>query len=164
MTKLYVANITHQNFYFMAREPESGVVIEKSIYKGQQDIVYDGSSDIVSDIIAQHERYGMKSASEIKSAKEFTGTCYSIDKPVPIGSMKSAIESNFSALKEQGKETRKKAGTYGSAVIDGKSREIGENAGNITVELSNADEDPEYAEIYSEAPPTNVSRRGRSRK
>jgi hypothetical protein len=115
MSSLYVANFTKQFFVFMYRVPErdsaaaanpalSGIREHKIAPGDQVRIPLDLSPEQIKYIIDKHKAFGFPDTNELKNKRTFTGTCYSIDKPVPIDQFLEAYESNDKALNTASEE------------------------------------------------------------
>ena len=108
--RLYVANATKQNFDFMYRLPEvTGIRMQTIPIGGQVQITGELTTPQVDSIIAQHTKYGMVAVDEIDRSRNFTGLCYSIDKPVPVAKIMTAVRLNTNVLQERGRRMRQEA-------------------------------------------------------
>lgn len=110
MTKMYIANCTHQVQDFIYRLPESGSARTQRIDLGSQIAISgDLSTHEIDAIIAQHTPYGLVAVAEIDRTKPFIGVCYQLDRPVPVEKIKRAIIHNTGVLVDRGVEMRKTA-------------------------------------------------------
>ena len=108
MAKLYVANCTKHIQMFMYSVPEEKGMRTQRIEMGGQTLIYqDSSMDVISYIIGQHEQYGLVSSNEVPRTKAFIGLCYSLDRPVDIEKIMTAVEQNDDVLIKRGQEIRK---------------------------------------------------------
>lgn len=95
MVKLYVANCTKQDTDFLYRIPETQQVHRQHIKVGHQVLIYkDTTSDVIQNIIDQHQVYGMVAVEDVDRSKHFVGTCYQIGKPIEMGRVQYAIQHN----------------------------------------------------------------------
>jgi hypothetical protein len=167
--KLFVANMSNKRNDFIFRVPGSTRVHHQMIESGAQVQIYkEDLSAVLQGIVQQHERYGLKPASEVLQRKGYTGLCYSFDAPVPVDSFMVAQEKNDTALHEQGVERRQmdaaaihdrldtpEAGSLASVELEVVEvpKTLGGDVGvNETIAVSN---DP------SRTAPQNQGRRGR---
>lgn len=127
MPRLYIANCTKQDHLFLANLPERpGNSHIKQFIKAGQQIALDGlESNVIEDIVRQHEPYGLRCADEISRIRDFVGQCYRVDKPVPLDAMLSTFETNDSALDELAAKRRQ---VEAAAISEG----IAENLSRIT--------------------------------
>lgn len=77
--KLYVANCTHQTHFFNYKLPERTQPHGVMIKPGKQEVI-ENSPEAIAFIVDQHAGYGLVDAKYV--GPEFSGLCYSIDKPV----------------------------------------------------------------------------------
>lgn len=109
--KMYIANATKQNMDFIYRLPEvKGLRVQTIPIAGQIQITGDLNQIQVDAIIEQHGKYGMIPVEEVDRARAFTGLCYSIDKPVPVAKIMTAVRLNTNVLQERGKQIRLESG------------------------------------------------------
>jgi hypothetical protein len=108
MAKLYVANCTKQKHDFLYLAPETRTPRQQRIPVGAQIQVFqDAPEEVLMAIVQQHERYGMIAAKDIPRAQAFFGYCYSIDKPINVEQIMTAVQHNEDVLVEKGLEARK---------------------------------------------------------
>lgn len=125
MTKMYVANCTHQVQDFAYRLPENPKVLRQKIDVGQQVLLSgDLSAPDITAVIEQHAPYGLVDASEVDRTKVFVGLCYSLEKPVSLTRVRSALEHNGVVLDARGREIRKEAGVAVHESILGQNRNL----------------------------------------
>ncbi len=106
--KLYVLNPSRQKLTFNYRVSEQSGVRYMLIGPGQQEMVFEGKTDVVFDIIKQNEIYGLVEDTDAKSIRRgFTGMIFALDRPVDINAAKVVERQNQTALTERGKEMRK---------------------------------------------------------
>jgi hypothetical protein len=171
---MYVSNTTKQNVSFLYRVPESSGVRNQEIPVGSQVALSgDLSREAIDYIIDQHAKYGMVEVSEIDRIKEFSGLCYSIDKPVPVGKIERLIHHNTGKLIELGKKIRQEAAMSGNSVLENDLDESGRPERLRNFEMSiveenhdDRDETPAIAEGVrvsrgADAPAPQTSRRRR---
>jgi hypothetical protein len=84
----------------------------------------DLTREAIDYIIEQHGRYGMIEVSEIGS-KKFSGTCYSIDKPVPIARIEWLMNNNTDRLVELGKQIRQESAVSSNNMLEQSMDEAG---------------------------------------
>ena len=157
MTKLYIANTSRQKLNFLFRLPEEPDVKRYSIQPGHQALVLESSSDIVDYVIQQHKIYGIKTVAEVKGKKSFTGTCYSIDKPITVDNFMVVDEENQIALTEKGRLTRENVATYAQASIANMVRQGGEEAKGLEIEIKDESKsNPQFHEIFSSEKPVDM--------
>lgn len=110
MSKMYIGNCTVQVQDFQYRLYGNNKTYKQMIPIGGQ-LPLSGDLDLkdIDFIVEQHAPYGLKAVSELDRSKDFTGLCYSIDKPINVDQLKKAIHLNHDVLVEQGKATREEA-------------------------------------------------------
>lgn len=117
--KLYVANCTRQVQDFIYRLPEHTAPMRQRIDIGHQVALSgDLSQPDIDAVIKAHTRYGMVAASEVDHTKAFIGTCYSVDKPVKIGTIQFALQHNNDVLILKGREMRQEAAVAINNALD----------------------------------------------
>jgi hypothetical protein len=105
--KLFVANCTKHIQRFMYSVPEEKGMRTQRIEMGGQILVYqDASADVIKYIIGQHEHYGLVSSNEVPRTRAFIGLCYSLDRPVDIEKIMTAVEQNDDVLIKRGQQIR----------------------------------------------------------
>ena len=109
MPALYIANASKQPHDFIYWLPESTTTRRQRIPAGGQISISSGDLplEVITNIIKQHERFGMVRANEIDRRKPFVGLCYDIDKPVNVEKIMYADEHNAGVLQEASMEARK---------------------------------------------------------
>lgn len=125
--KLYVANCTKQHQTFVYRTLGQTGVKQQPIHIGQQ-IMVTGRDDLtkreIDYILEQHRRYGIIAVDEINRVKPYAGMCYSVDKPIQIEAIMSALDHNQFVLAERGAKMREEASV---AVHNQIERNLSEN-------------------------------------
>lgn len=122
--KMYIANATKQKFDFMYRLPETtGLRVQNIPIGGQIQITGELLPIQVDAIIEQHAKYGMVSVDEVDRSKSFTGLCYSIDKPIPVSKIMTAVRLNTDVLQERGRQIRQEAAIAENNRIEQSMRE-----------------------------------------
>ncbi len=117
--KMFVANATKQNVNFLYRIPEQqGVRVQEIAIGAQVQLSGDLDRVAIDYIIEQHSRYGLIPADSVDRTRDFTGMCYSIDKPVDVGKIEKLIHYNVEKLVEQGKKIRQEAALSTSNALD----------------------------------------------
>ncbi|WP_353613956.1 hypothetical protein [Mangrovibacter phragmitis] len=87
--KLFVANCSVQKRKFSYKIPEDNQHYFQDILPGHQ-ICIEDSPEVVNHIVWQHEIYGLQESTKVDS--NFSGICYSIDKPVSHSQIKHGHE------------------------------------------------------------------------
>lgn len=107
MPLLYIGNASRQSIDFVYRIPGAPNARKQVIRPGMQERIAGELAIVEIDaILKQHARYGLVKADEIDRAREFHGTCYSIDKPIRAPKIVYLMERNIVALVKQGEQTR----------------------------------------------------------
>ncbi len=108
--KLYVANCSKQVMDFIYRVPGKRQLARQLIDVGRQIVLaHDLDTPQITRIVDQHAKYGFVDVKEISRTKPFIGLCYSVDKPVDIGALTTAIQHNSDVLDEWGRQLRAEA-------------------------------------------------------
>lgn len=108
--KVYVANTTRQVQDFVWRAIGQKAPRKISIDVGtQQALPGDWNTEDVAYLEEQHRRYGMVRVDEIDRTRDFVGLCFSIDKPIPVDKIRTALTINEQVLMARGVELRKQA-------------------------------------------------------
>lgn len=124
MAHLYVANLTKQHQDFIYLIPERKTPLVQTIRIGGQERIYDDApTEVLNAIVAQHERYGLIPVEKIDQARQFTGLCYSIGKPINIEKIRRGVENNDSAMDAMGEKMRREVAVVAS--------QKAEEAGNV---------------------------------
>lgn len=130
MPSLFVANTSNKHNEFNFRLPERTQLITRTIPAGKQmEVLSNASKEEVDAVIKQHELYGMVHVSQIKNACKFSGSVYSIDKPVTVNAMELAMEKNNDILLEEGFELRKIAAVAVNAQLTQAIEHSNQNVG-----------------------------------
>ncbi len=165
MSKLYIGNVSRQKVVFLARRPEVGGTIRSYIKPGHQEMVFEGTTDAIENIIAQHSVYGMIRASDASKNKFFSGYCYQVDKAIQIEQFRVIGETNNDVLVERGKQIRKNMSEMNLAGLTGIGREDSiDKPITASIEIAEEGDESSYHEIYSEDAPEAPRRRGRAKK
>jgi hypothetical protein len=126
--RLYVANATKQNVDFLYRVPERQSWLQQRIpIGGQVQVTGELSRDVIDYIIQQHVKYGIVSADEVDRTREFTGLCYSVDKPVQMAKIEKLIRHNTDELVKLGKQIRQESAVASSVSLEGEIDQSGRN-------------------------------------
>lgn len=99
--KLYIANCSRQPHTFNYKLPEKTQSFGVTIPSGRQHMI-ENQSDIIDHIIRQHEPYGFQRCDKVD--KNFSGICYSIDKPVSVGRIEDCAEQKTENLESMSEE------------------------------------------------------------
>jgi hypothetical protein len=170
--KLYIGNATKQIFNFLYRVPEATGVRSQEIQIGAQvQVSGELSMEAVEMIIDQHIRYGLVDASKIDQAREFSGLCYSVDKPINIRSIEKLMEHNTDELIKLGKKIRQEAAISGNNALENELNESDRPEKLRNFEMSiveenhdDRDEMPAIAEGFRVVPDEGEQRQGRGRR
>lgn len=108
MASLFVANTSKKHNEFVFRLPGITQTRRYVIPAGRQvEVLKNAQREEIDYVIAQHEPYGLVHESQIQKICKFSGTVYSIDKPVKVNSIEVALEKNAQILEQEGHEQRK---------------------------------------------------------
>ena len=103
--RLYVANTTAQNHEFLYRVLEVPNLRRMPIPAGSQSQVPgDFNLEEIEFIVQQHTPYGLVAADKVQQLRTYIGLCFSIDKPVQLGSLRYVFQQNQDVLIARGKE------------------------------------------------------------
>lgn len=139
---LYIANATHHVVNFSYRIPEQRTLRNLVIQMGeQQRIPEDLAPEAIDYVIEQHVRYGLIPVAEVDRAKEFKGTCYSIDKPVPGTKIGNLMAHNRDQLVEIGKKFRADAAVTSNMQLENQLAETDRPETLRNFEMSVVEED-----------------------
>lgn len=117
--KMFVGNATHHIINFIYRVPGQPKARTLVIPIGAQVRLPDElDGPAVDSIIAHHSKYGMVSANEIASVKQFSGTCFSLEKPIPAMKIEELMFFNRDELVQLGKEIREEACVVGHNIAE----------------------------------------------
>ena len=127
--KMFVANSTKQTVDFLYRVPESAGLRTQNIpIGGQIQISGDLTREAIDYIVSQHAKYGLVEVAEISRVRDFSGLCYSIDKPVQPAKIEDLIRHNTGKLVEMGKKIRQEAAISASNALEAGMDEAGGSA------------------------------------
>lgn len=131
--QMYIGNATHHILNFIYRVPGQPRSRTLAIPIGSQVKCPDDlSTAAVDSIIKQHTKYGFTSANEIASVKHFTGTIFSLEKPIPSMKIEELMLFNRDELIELGKEIREDACIVSHNIAEDSVDEIGRQGGMVT--------------------------------
>jgi hypothetical protein len=99
--KLYIANCSRQKHIFTYKLPEKTQQFMQPIPAGSQ-IMLENNDDVIHRIIDQHKAYGIQDYR--KTDKNFSGICYSTDKPISASSILDGSAQKVENLKAKGEE------------------------------------------------------------
>lgn len=117
--RLYVANCTNQHQDFIYRLPEAPGTRLQRIEIGQQTVLSGDLNQLQIDaIIEQHRPYGLVEVSEIDRTKAFIGLCYSVDRPIKVDKIRTAMEINTGVLNARGEQIRREAAVATSNTLE----------------------------------------------
>lgn len=119
MTSLFIANTSNKHHEFLFRLPGNDQLRRIIINAGtQQQVLKNANREDIDEVISQHLPYGLVEASQVSKIDKFSGSLYSIDKPVTVNAMQVAIDKNNDILLEEGHELRKVAAVATNASIE----------------------------------------------
>lgn len=154
MSKLFVANPTRQNHLISLRLPERAGIVQQNVAPGRQIQFFGELSTPELEAILKHgATYGWVSVTDLsKRGTPFASLVYSIDRPVPRGSLMGLIENNTRVLKQRGKENRDLAAVAMSQDLEAMvESETGAHTREVNVEIVEDDSKPRAAEDDHEA-------------
>lgn len=99
--KLFIANCSSQPHMFNYKLPEKHQPFGVKIRAGSQHML-ENNADVINHIIKQHEPYGFQSCDKVD--KNFSGICYSIDKPVTVGRIEENHEQKVENLDDMSQQ------------------------------------------------------------
>lgn len=166
--KLFVANLTKQNFEFHYWLSENKRPIVQRIPPGGQIEIGANrmlTSDVIERIIEQHAQYGLKSVNEIDNAKTFVGTCYSIDKPVKLDKILNAFDANDDELLKAAHERRKESALASNAIASEIAQQTNSQVDSMEIKVRQEKSDPfSNAQVLDQTIAIDVDeKRGRGR-
>lgn len=110
MAKMYIANCTNQVQDFAYRTVENPKLMRQLIpIGGQIQLSGDLSTPDIEYVIRQHAHYGLIAVTEADRVRDYSGLCFSLDKPVNMNRVLGVVEKNFAVLEERGRQTRQEA-------------------------------------------------------
>ncbi|HGJ5860605.1 MAG TPA: hypothetical protein ACHBX6_13140 [Arsenophonus nasoniae] len=149
--KLYIANCTNQKHRFNYKLPENTQPFFVDIEKGKQIQLPDMSGDFVDYIISQHEGYGL---TEIKKVnKNFSGICYSIDRPISVSALINAQEQKIENLENSSQEILEHTAAAAFKNTEQKLIEAGHQPIGAPLEIS-IESEPIDPNVETKAKPT----------
>ncbi len=105
--KLYIANATPQKFIFNYRLPGVQSLRVTVVERGQQmQVGGDMTSDEVGYILEKAAPFGLVTVTEAERLGNFSGVCYSVDRPIKEDQLRRAMMRRLSVLDGQGHEMR----------------------------------------------------------
>ncbi|HDT2078330.1 TPA: hypothetical protein RCG84_004582 [Enterobacter roggenkampii] len=99
--KLFIANCSSQPHMFNYKVPEKSQSFAVKILAGSQHQL-ENNADVINHIIKQHEPYGFQRCDKVD--KNFSGICYSIDKPVTVGRIEENHEQKVENLDDMSQQ------------------------------------------------------------
>lgn len=121
MSKLYIANLTRQNYeihYRLPNDPRKQPYAKLIPRGGQGVLNHELSAFEISKIIEGQEKYGLIDVKDIDRTKAFTGVCYSIDKEISAAAIEKGIYHNDEVLGQRGQEIREHAAIAINAAME----------------------------------------------
>lgn len=108
--QMYIGNATNHILNFIYRIPGQTRSRTLEIPIGSQvNLPDDLKTDEVDAIIKHHSIYGLASANEVASVKDYTGTIFSLGKPIPAMRIEELMLMNRDQLIDLGKQIREDA-------------------------------------------------------
>lgn len=161
---LYIANTTPRIHHLHYRIPEGPRVLDRSISPGSQ-VKLSHSADEVDYIIRQLSPYGLIPVKEIGRNKDFSGLCYTIDKPVDVDAIRNGLDETDTAAIEKALEMRKANAIAADDAMEKVSRQGGAQINNLEIEVTEQakgpdDNAPKFAQTIGVE---REGRRGRGR-
>ena len=145
MSKLYVCNATRQIQEFTYRLPERPGAKMQTVPIGGQVVIGGGelTTPDIDYIIEHHKKYGLVSFEEVEQKRtEFSGMCYSIDRPITSERIERAMKRNIDLLEARGKQIRREAAVAANDKIEHDLADSGLDAGITGLEMSIQEEEP----------------------
>jgi hypothetical protein len=119
MTTVYVANCTRQAHQFLYQVPEFPAPFMQPIPPGGQIKLSKDLNPIQLDaVVGHHRKYGMVHVDEVARARQFSGLCYSTDKPIKLDRIQELITRNDRVLEDRGRKLRAAAAVAVNAQIE----------------------------------------------
>ena len=171
MPKLYIANPSHQHLKFMFRVPGQPGVRQVPISSGRQEMVFEGPSDEIDNIIRQHRHYGLISAKDASArGYGYVGACYSVDAPIKVDTYRIIHEENTDELTALGKKRRQDMALVAAEQLRSRVSEdlpgVDINMGSMELGLRNINENGDTDELFEENKVTEAAAptKGRNRR
>jgi hypothetical protein len=148
MSKMFVANGTHQSIDFQYRLPEYKTYRQQMIPIGGQIRISGELNEKQIDIIAQfHQKYGMIRSNELDQFRGFfVPYVYSIDTPVSAEIIAELVIHNREVQKVKGEKLRAEAAVAVNAMIEENAQEKLTSFEMEITEKPAKDRDPTIAE------------------
>lgn len=147
--RLYVANLSAQRVSFNYLVPDEQGALTGGGYRTQDiplgmqvAISGDLTQKQIDYIIKKHRKYGLVTHTEIRDQKDFTGTCYSIDMPVPRIAIADGLKLNLAVLTERGRQYRQEAAIAVSNAMETQLQESGRPEGLRELAMEVVEEEP----------------------
>ncbi|MCX7898515.1 MAG: hypothetical protein N2444_00230 [Methylocystis sp.] len=117
--RLYVANLTQQNWTFTYRTPSNANARAVPIQMGAQAEIGGDITQAEADlIIEQNRKYGLVSCEEMgKRGEPAPCLIYSLNKQVPLSKIYEGLKAYRDSLDEAGREVRQKAAIGMSKIL-----------------------------------------------
>jgi len=156
---LYIANTTPRQHHLNYRIPENVRLFERYIPAGGQVKLTYGQPE-VDHIINQLTPYGLIAAKEIGRNKDFSGLCYSIDKPIDVDAIQNGLSEVDQSEITRALEVRKNGAIAADEAMEKISRQGGAQVNGVEIEVTEQsngpnDTDPKFKQTIS------VEREGR---
>jgi hypothetical protein len=169
MSKLYVANLTKQEFHLIYWVENSKKPVVTKIKPGQQESVYPQGNHVDHErIVEQHRMYGLIPVSELDRRPGFVGQCYQYDDPIPLDRLYTGMTNNEDALVKQALERRKEAAASSDDLMQKAAQETDSRLGGFEVEIEEVEQkgvEPQIHEVITVGEDNpEPRRRGRPRR
>lgn len=141
MSKLFVANLTKQEFQLIYWVENSKKPVVTKIKPGQQESVYPQGNHVDHErIVDQHRMYGLIPVSELDRKPGFVGQCYQYDAPIPLDRLYTGMTNNEDALIKEALERRKEAVASSDDLMQKAAQETDSRLGNFEVEIEEVEQ------------------------
>lgn len=139
--KLFIGNGTKQNHDFVYWVPDAKSARTQRVpIGGQVAISGDLDQKAIDSIIKQHAPYGLCQSVEVDRVREFTGLCYSVDKPISADIIHKLMMHNTEVLVKRGSQIRREAAIAGNEQLETSLAESGRSETLKLVESSVVEE------------------------
>lgn len=130
--KLFIANCSRQPHLFNYKLPEKAQPFGVTIRAGAQHVI-ENQSDVIHHIIKQHEPYGFQPSHKVD--KDFSGICYSVDKPLTVGRIEENSEQKVENLDDMSQKILEANAVSMNNLVDNAVIQSGETPKNEGVQV-----------------------------
>jgi len=138
---LYIANASPRNHHLHYRIPENDRVFDRLIAAGSQ-VKLTYGQDATDHIINQLRPYGLISVKEIGRNKEFSGLCFSIDKPVDVEAIRNGLDEVDQIAIANALEVRKNGAIAADDAMEKVARQGGAQVNSVEIEVTEQSKGP----------------------